>query len=216
MNWQIWLYADSIQAPKCPFPTPFITFQTIFAPGSLRAIFSSCLDSQLAPSHPNIGEQGSRVVPSRHLWHSRCVRLISPQPGQVHRPLMSSRALPAICRCLFRECDVFFLGTARNTESHISSRVGRLRLRPGMAMERGASSRGLKIREQNNDHRGEAIFVEKARRGIREAVTAAMAMARGGVWCRRVQSVALGSGKSQTRSPRPDREKRRPGRVEQC
>lgn len=182
--------------------------QTASDPGSLRAIFSSYLDNQLAPSNVIICEQGSRIVPSRHLWHNRCVRFISPQPGHVQRPLTSSRALPAICRCLFRECDVFFLGTARNTESQISSRVGRLRLMPAMATERGASRRGATNREQSVDDREDATTVGNANRGIKEAVTAAMARARGGVRCRGVQSVALDFGQSRLSgtdgSPGPD------------
>ena len=32
-------------------------------------------------------------------------------------------ALPAICRCLFFMCDVFFFGTARRMPSHISRKI---------------------------------------------------------------------------------------------
>ena len=34
--------------------------------------------------------------------------------------VFGSGSLPAICRCLFFMCEVFFLGTARSTDSHIS------------------------------------------------------------------------------------------------
>jgi hypothetical protein len=68
-----------------------------------------------------------------------CILLVPPQTGHLHRLLTSLSALPAICRCLFLECDVFFLGTAFKMPSQMPSRIpgrdGRLREIAGMASE---------------------------------------------------------------------------------
>lgn len=117
---------------------------------------------------------GLATVPSRQDWHNRCVRLVSPHPGHLHKWLTSLRALPAICLCRFRECDTLFLGTARSTESQISSSsVGRLRLTPGIAIEADGNSGRVTCRVETRAQR-RMENDGKESRGKREAVTAAI------------------------------------------
>lgn len=54
-----------------------------------------------------------------------CIRLGFPHTGHLHNDWTSFRAFPAICLCLLLECEVFFLGTALSSPSHISSHDGR-------------------------------------------------------------------------------------------
>jgi hypothetical protein len=70
---------------------------------------------------------------------------------------VSLSALPAICLCLFFMCDVFFFGTARSIDSHMSARmegieamlpgkeIGRARAIGGAAAarEKGLEATGL-------------------------------------------------------------------------
>lgn len=143
-------------------------------------ISSSFLQSMLAPINHNI--ECAPRIPSRQFWHSRCVRLVSPQPGHLHRWLTSLRAFPAICLCLFRECDTLFLGTARSTDSQISSIVGRLRLKPGMAMESVGSSGCVNCRVYRVAHREMGRAATEESRGKREAVMAAIVMRFRALW----------------------------------
>ena len=56
-----------------------------------------------------------------HVGHSKCVRFGSPHTGQRLIFMASFSAFPAICLCRFLLWDVFFLGTARRTESQRSA-----------------------------------------------------------------------------------------------
>jgi hypothetical protein len=49
-----------------------------------------------------------------------CALFSRPQAEHLFSAVTSFKALPAICRCRFFMCDVFFFGTARRTDSHIS------------------------------------------------------------------------------------------------
>lgn len=114
-------------------------------------------------------------LPSRHLWHSRCVLFVSPQPGHLHKLFTSWRALPFICLCLLRECDTLFFGTARNTDSQMSpSNVGIFKLTPGTAIESVGNSRGVKYRVWNVAQREAEEIVVEENRGSNEAVAAAI------------------------------------------
>lgn len=52
-----------------------------------------------------------------------CARLTLPHPGHLFKVVTSFKAFPASCRDLFLLYDVFFFGTARSTDSHISCSV---------------------------------------------------------------------------------------------
>ena len=64
----------------------------------------------------------AQILPLTQLGHRRWARLIWPQPGHLLRLFTSLRAFPAICRWRFFMWEVFFLGTARRTESQRSER----------------------------------------------------------------------------------------------
>lgn len=67
--------------------------------------------------------------------HKVCIFFTPPQAGHLFNDVTSFRAFPAICRCLFFMCDVFFLGTARSIPSHMSpSRDGIFEMAAGMAI----------------------------------------------------------------------------------
>lgn len=57
------------------------------------------------------------AIPLTHVGHRTCDLFGSPQPGHLLKLFTSFNALPAICRCRFFMCEVFFLGTARRTDS---------------------------------------------------------------------------------------------------
>ena len=77
----------------------------------------------------------------RQLGQRWCIFLVSPHAGHLHSSVTSFRALPAICLCLFFECDVFFFGTALSIPSQMPSRRDGIEGRPswnaaGTARER--------------------------------------------------------------------------------
>lgn len=115
------------------------------------------------------------VIPSRQCWHSLCVRFFAPQPEHSQRLVTSFRAFPAICLCLFLECDTLFFGTARRTDSQMSSNVGRLRLTPGRVAERKGSHCGVKACRYSVAHREDVKRVGVGSRGSSELVMAAIA-----------------------------------------
>ena len=64
----------------------------------------------------------TQIIPLTQFGQRRWARLIWPPPGHLLRLFTSLRALPAICRWRFFMWEVFFLGTARRTESQRSDR----------------------------------------------------------------------------------------------
>ena len=64
--------------------------------------------------------QNDGVAPCTQYGHRTCILFTLPHPAQVFKAVTSFNALPAICRLLVLEYDVFFLGTARNRESQMS------------------------------------------------------------------------------------------------
>lgn len=56
--------------------------------------------------------------------HSRCERFTRPHAEHLFRFVRSSIPLPAMNRCLFFRCDVFFFGTAFSIPSHMSDSDG--------------------------------------------------------------------------------------------
>ena len=55
--------------------------------------------------------------------HRMCARFVLPQLEQVLSAVTSLSAFPAINLERFFMCDVFFFGTARSTESHMSEKI---------------------------------------------------------------------------------------------
>ena len=62
------------------------------------------------------------AIPLTHSGHRTCDFFGSPQPGHLVKLFTSFNALPAICRCRFFMWEVFFLGTARRTDSQRPAR----------------------------------------------------------------------------------------------
>lgn len=76
--------------------------------------------------------------------HSICALFVRPQPEHVLSAVTSLSALPAICLCLFFMCDVFFFGTARNTDSQMSDTSDGIGMTiAGSSDSRHLSSNGL-------------------------------------------------------------------------
>ncbi|OAA57450.1 hypothetical protein SPI_07109 [Niveomyces insectorum RCEF 264] len=84
-----------------------------------------------------------------------CIRFTRPQAGHLHNELTSFSALPAICRCRFFMCEVFFLGTARRIDSQMSpSNDGNDGSNDGheseMAGRRGAAATSCRVNSEAN------------------------------------------------------------------
>lgn len=108
-------------------------------PGAISASYLEVMTISTVFRNAVLGDK-----PSRQCWHNRCVLLIAPHPGHLHRLFTSLSAFPAICLCLLREWEVLFFGTAFRMPSQMSPRSpGMFRLMPGRAME----SEGRRRRE---------------------------------------------------------------------
>lgn len=96
--------------------------------------------------------QAACALLDKHLGHRWCIFLVSPHAGHLHSSVTSFKALPAICLCLFLECDVFFFGTALSIPSQMPSSRDGIEGRPswnpaGMARERDGR-KGSEIRRK--------------------------------------------------------------------
>lgn len=63
------------------------------------------------------------LVPFTQYGHRRCALFTWPHAEHLLSAVTSFNPFPAICRILFFECDVFFLGTAFSIPSHIPSSI---------------------------------------------------------------------------------------------
>lgn len=65
----------------------------------------------------SVGDNITFCLPLTQYGHSTWANFTWPQAEHLLRAVTSFNAFPAICRCLFFICDVFFFGTARRTDS---------------------------------------------------------------------------------------------------
>lgn len=122
-----------------PHRSSFLSSSLPASPGSSCPSCSSSLYMRVsANSEPPEPPKGI-VLLFMHVSQRWCILLVPPHTGHLHRLLTSLSAFPAICLCLFLECDVFFLGTAFKMPSQIPSSMsgmdGRFREMAGTASE---------------------------------------------------------------------------------
>lgn len=102
---------------------------------SSSIFFISAICVSIGPHHNIRNWRDSLPMQCSHRW---CIFLTPPHTGHLHNDVTSLSAFPAICLCLFFECDVFFFGTALRIPSQIPSSSdgmdGRFRDIAGRAM----------------------------------------------------------------------------------
>lgn len=82
-----------------------------------------------------------------HDPQSVCNNFHSPQASQRVRFVLSSNPLPTSCRFRFRECVVFFFGTARRMESQIPVMIGMSTVIDGKVNRRDGGNARIEGRE---------------------------------------------------------------------
>ena len=113
---------------KCTFLSrPMVPQHLSFFPLSshqIRSWASTSVESLITINQPHaIFWKLHQTLPLTQNGHNRCALFTFPQAEHLLRAVTSLSAFPAMNRWRFFLCDVFFFGTARNTDSHSPSRI---------------------------------------------------------------------------------------------